>query len=353
MSVRADCVCGRRLEVDRKFAGKQVECPDCFRQVYVPGLADSAPQQPAVAASSATPKPRRQQTEPASRKPSPRKSAMPVVEPVAEADSEVIDLEPVKPAVKRKPQPKRKGDETRRRSNGGTSASRPSPGGMICPFCGASVRRRDNAELQHCPECDSEFSDLPPLRRRKKRRKPEEPKSKFRSVKQVVSENKESFPLWGKWVGVGLAAIFGFVVILQIFAQTAKNVEKEALEEATVEGIQNKYREIRMSKPTTPTVQINDLELGERHDNGDIEFTASHSTVIVQAGQGSPIYGLVNPRTKQWAYSRQPIETMDSPDVEMTGTISEATNTAYGAITFLVLLVFLATLVALARRFVF
>ena len=359
MTVRADCVCSRRLDVDRNLAGRWVECPDCKRQVHVPGLVESEPPAPAVPLEHA--RPARQPTE--SPKPGPVQptAELPVVqadqveaeviEPIAESDSDsgIVSFEPAEPKPKEaKPKP-----ATTAKDRPKARSAKPPRGYTMCPFCGANVRQREDAEMLHCLKCDSDFSDLPEVRRKKRKKKPKEPKSKFRAVKQVVRDNRESFPLWGKWLGVVGVTFFGFIVIIQIFAKTASNIEREGLEEAVVNGIQNRYREKRMSQPTLPTVQINNLETEEKNADGLIPFRAERKTVIVEAGTGQPIYGLIDAKAGRWVFSTIRIESMDSPDVEMAGEVSVATRSAYGALTFIILASFFAAVLLVAWRYVF
>lgn len=355
MTVRADCVCGRRLDVDRNLAGRWVECPDCKRQVHMPGLAESEPPAPARPAESAKPvQPRAESSgsvQPTADIPvvQPLQVEAHVIEPLADAESDsgIVSFEP----AESKPKQSKPSSTTKTRTK--PRSANPPPGYTMCPFCGANVRQRDNVEMLHCLKCDSDFSDLPEVRRKKRKKKTKEPKSKFRAVKQVVRDNQESFPLWGKWLGTVAVTFFGFIVIMQIFAKTASNIEREGLEEAVVNGIQNRYREKRMSQPTLPTVQINNLETEATNDDGLIPFRAERSTVIIEAGTGQPIYGLIDAKAGRWVFARKRIDSMDSPDVEMAGDVSVGTRSAYGALTFIIMASFFAAVVLVAWRYVF
>lgn len=348
MSVRADCVCGRRLEVDKSLAGRWVECPECHRQIHIPGLAESDPDIEAKPEPAKAKRKRSSQPIPTADLPvaQPITEEPMVAELIEESDAEIIEAVSIDAD---KPMPR---SRAKSRRDPVDDDEGPPPNSTKCPYCGAWVKRRGNSMLLQCRECESEFSENP-ARRRKKKKKSNQPKSKFRGVKQVVSDNRESIPIWAKWAGIVVAAIFGFVVIAQVFAKTAYNVEMQGLRDGVVNGIQDKYREKRLSDPSLPTIQINDLRTLEPNEDGLIPFEAEMSRVIVVAQAGRPIYGLIDRRNGRWAYGFTPIDSFDSPNVALEGSVSTGTQSIYGAIAVLVMIVFLATLLMLAKRFVF
>jgi len=210
---------------------------------------------------------------------------------------------------------------------------------IICPFCGASVSSftPPDGGLLRCPECDAEFSVLPPKRRKKRNTLPDDHPAKIaerrrqkrEEWKRRWRENRERLLFWGKLTAILVVTFFFVILIIRGFASWGEAMQEEeeyvALASDIREAIRSRLIKVRdINSPSfAPSVRISNLKLQAEEDEGRVPFSV-RVMIDDSADKRYTLEGTLKRNTGDWVIPEVPIDELKAQTEELPdGTVVE------------------------------